>query len=88
MAENVTDIDSLTIDKLVQRAGEQGKEDFKESEMFYTIELLEAGMQDIIKEVQGLKKDFENIEKDAEHIKQELHLCAPQPDDGVKIESL
>ena len=53
--------------------------------MFYTIE---AGMQDIIKEVQRLKKDFENIEKDAEHIKQELYLCAPQPDDGVKIKIL
>lgn len=85
MAEN---IDSLTIQKLVQRAAEQGKEDFKESEMLYTIELLEAGMQDITKEVQGLKKDFENIEKDVEHIKQELYRWAPQPDDGLRMESL
>ena len=81
MAEITPEVDNLIIQRLVQRAAEQGKENFNESEMLYTIELLEAGLQDIFTEVQGLRNDFKEIEADTEDIKQELHrlhLHAPQ----------
>ena len=77
MAEINAETDSLIIQRLVQRATEQGKENFNESEMLYTIELLEAALQDIFTEVQGLRNGFKKIEKDTELIKQELRLCAP-----------
>ena len=78
MAEISPEVDNLIIQRLVQRAAEQGKENFNESEMLYTIELLEAGLQDIFTGVQGLRNDFSKIEKDTEDIKQELHRLYQQ----------
>lgn len=76
MAALATEVDSLTTQSLVKRAIKQSKENFDESEILYTIELLEAGLQDILKEVQELRKDFEEIEEDTEIIKEELNICA------------
>ena len=76
MAEFDAEVDSRTIHRLVQAVGKQSKENFNESELLYTIEILEAGLQDVVKEVQGLKSDFKGIEEDTGKIKQQLDECA------------
>lgn len=76
MAECTTDNERLTIQKLVERAIRQSRENFDESDMLYTVELLEAALKDISKEVQVLKKDFKEIEEDTETLRQELRMCA------------
>lgn len=76
MAEHTTDNERLTIQKLVERAIRQSRENFDESDMLYTIELLEAALKDITKELQVLKKDFKDIEEDTETLKQDLQMCA------------
>lgn len=76
MAELTTDNERLTIQKLVERAIRQSRENFDESDMLYTIELLEAALKDISKEMQVLKRDFKEIEEDTETLRQELQMCA------------
>lgn len=76
MAELTTDNERLTIQKLVERAIRQSRESFDESDMLYTIELLEAALKDISKEMQVLKRDFKEIEEDTETLRQELQMCA------------
>lgn len=60
----------------LERAIRQSRENFDESDMLYTIELLEAALKDITKELQVLKKDFKDIEEDTETLKQDLQMCA------------
>ena len=74
MAKIAEETDSLH--RLIQEAVQNAKEDFDESEILYTIQMLQAGLQDIVEDVQGLKRYAEGIEKDTESIKQRLHECS------------
>lgn len=70
------EVDSLTIQSQVEAISRQSEENFSESEISSTIEILEEGLRIIVKEVQGLHNDMEGIERETENLKKRMRECS------------